>query len=150
MSQLGIPSRIWCKGEAVGREVQRSSQQPGKKVCCAHSVFASKAEQHLHRLKKKWAQRVLYTESSGPWQAVGEDEAQADQLCWRQDRMLSCRPEMRSEVVGSGKGQEKRWWWEGDFNFCSSQTACKLTAGHPGVRQGDRLSLSLGHTETGL
>lgn len=35
---------------------------------------------------------MLCTESSGPSQAAGEDEAQADQLCWRQDGRLSCGP----------------------------------------------------------
>ena len=53
MSQLVIPSLIWCKGEAGGRGVRCSSQQPGKKVCGALSMDASKAEQHLLRLKKK-------------------------------------------------------------------------------------------------
>lgn len=49
MSQLGIPSFIWCKGEAGGRGVRCSSQQPGKKVCWALWMDASKAQQHLLR-----------------------------------------------------------------------------------------------------
>lgn len=38
----------------------------------------------------------------------------------------------------------------GDLDFCFSQTPCKLTAGHPQLHQGGRLSISLGHIETGL
>lgn len=114
MSQLGIPSLIWCKGEVGGRGVWCSSQQPGKRALW---VDASKAEQHLLRLKKKWALCAAYQELrlvlglqwgwSPGWWALLEAGQEAE---------LQTR-EMGSEVAGSGKDQEKRWGWKGGLRF---------------------------------
>lgn len=53
---------------------------------------ASKAQQHLLRLMKKWMQCVPYNERSGQSQAFSEDEAQVGKPHQRPDRRLSCRP----------------------------------------------------------
>lgn len=137
-----------------GREKQRgerkvvSSQHPGKKVCWALGMDAHRAEQCLLRLKKKWAQYALHNESSGQSQAVRVKPRLTSPAAGRTGGWTMGQRDGQWDSR-SGKDQEKKWWWEGDFNFCSIQTAHKLTAGHPGRDQGDRLSLSLGLTETG-
>lgn len=149
MCQLGIPSLTWWKGEAEGRG------ERGK-------LF------HLSTPVKRSVEPLgwMYTEQSNVcWGWRRNDHS----VCWIMREWASPRQSVRMNPIlsclaaggwamdqgdgqwgsRSGKDQEKKWWWEGDFDFCSIQTAQKLTAGHPGRDQGDRLSLSLGLTETG-
>lgn len=124
---------IWHKGEVGRRVVRYLSQQPGKKVFWTLWMDASRAEQHFFKTEKEMSS-----------------------VCCILRAHISPRHSMRMmSRLASSAGDRTRGWGQGDgqwgcrvwkrsgkevvvrrdFRFCSSQTACKLTAGHPGVRQ---------------